>query len=95
MHPVLVDGLILMVVGMLTVFIALGLVVAIGHGLILIVNRFPPPLPLPAYPESEPISGAYPASAELDNAKLAVILAGVEAATGGKGRVVQIMKSQG
>jgi len=84
-------ALMLLVVGMLTVFAILFLVVVSGQILIRIVNRYSPeqikpksavsPLIIPPVtnPKSEP-------------SKIAAIIAAVEAVTGGKGRITKITK---
>lgn len=92
MRPEIYDGLILMAVGMITVLIALSLVAGIGHLLILAVNRWAPPPAVPVYPESDSGISPKPTQSEPDGAKLAVILAAVEAVTRGKGRIVEIVK---
>jgi oxaloacetate decarboxylase (Na+ extruding) subunit gamma len=89
----LTSGLLLMAAGMATVFIALGLVAGIGHALILIVNRFAPPPPVPVYPESEGLPAMAPSGEGPNAAKLAAILAAVEAVTGGRGKVTSITKT--
>lgn len=89
MRPEISDGLVLMAVGMTTVLLALGLVAGLGHLLILAVNRYAPPIPLPVFPDEEGIR--HPASgAENDPAKVAVILAAVEVVTGGKGTIISV-----
>lgn len=89
------DGLVLMAVGMITVILALGLVAGLGHLLILLVNRYAPPVPLPVYPEEEAGMRVPYESAGNDPAKLAVVLAAVEIVTKGKGSVIKIVKSEG
>jgi hypothetical protein len=94
MRPELTDGLVLMAVGMITVVLALGLVAGLGHLLILAVNRYAPPVPLPVYPEEEAGMRLPAEGAGNDPAKLAVVLAVVEAVTRGKGTIVNIVKSE-
>lgn len=95
MRPEITDGLVLMAVGMITVILALGLVAGLGHLLILAVNRYAPPVPLPVYPEEEAGMHLPAGSAGHDPAKIAVVLAAVEIVTKGKGSVVKIVKSEG
>ena len=66
----LLKGLNLMVVGMTTVFVFLGLLVLTMHALTWMVNRFAPPAP------AEPPT---PPDEEDDEIEIAVILAAVEA----------------
>jgi oxaloacetate decarboxylase gamma subunit len=89
------DGLVLMAVGMITVILALGLVAGLGHLLILAVNRYAPPTPLPVYPDEEAGMRSPAEGAGNDPAKLAAVLAAVEVVTRGKGTIVNIVKSEG
>jgi oxaloacetate decarboxylase gamma subunit len=77
-------GLLLMIVGMGTVFCVLGLVVATGKFLILSVNRFHP-----AIIETSHISSVI-AGEDSSGAKIAAITGAVDVITGGKGRITHI-----
>ena len=68
----------LLVVGMVTVFIILWLVVVIGNLVIRLTNRF--------------IPVAAPAEGKTESKKLAVIVAAVDAVTQGQGNVDSIEK---
>jgi len=77
-------GLLLMIVGMSTVFVVLGIVVYTGRFLIVIANRFhvdtlPPTLAVQAEQSSDP-SGA----------KIAAITGAIHTVTGGKGQITNI-----
>jgi len=74
-------GLLLMVVGMVTVFIILIIVIEGSRLMISIVNRIAPaqPAPKPYETEEEPVK--------------AVLEAAVAQLTGGKGRIVRITKT--
>lgn len=86
MNESLSTALMLLAVGMLTVFFILALIVFFGDVLIRLVNRF--------FPEESPIAPAVrPATA--DPAALAAIVAAVEQITNGKGRVTGIRKADG
>ena len=79
-------GLMLMAVGMTTVFVILGLVVLGGKLTILLTNRWAPAsLPRPVV---RPVAGAVAAS------KIAAITAVVEVVTGGKGQIKEIKKEK-
>jgi len=73
----------LMVVGMVTVFLILMLVVFIGNLIIRIVNQY--------FPEPE-ITKPKAVRPELDNKLVSVITAAVKVVTHGKGRVTRIEK---
>ena len=78
---------VLLVVGMLTVFLILGLVVLSGHLLIVLVNKLGD--------ENLPSSGAIKRKNDGSNpnpAQLAAIVAAVDAATGGSGKIDKIEK---
>lgn len=72
-------------VGMVTVFIILLVVVLLGNGIILFVNRFYPDIIKSAEVDGN-VSGALSVS------KTAAIVAAVKMVTKGKGRVVKIEK---
>ena len=73
---------ILLGVGMLTVFGVLWLVVLIGNGIILLVDRF--------LPESESKSKGSSPRSDISRAKIAAIVTAVQAISGGRGQVVKI-----
>ena len=89
MNESLSTALLLMVVGMITVFIILGLVVLTGKLLIKLVNKY-----IPEAEKFVPKQRKRPSSAitSFDKKKLAAIAAAVEIATAGKGRIVSIEK---
>jgi len=80
-------------VGMITVFIILGLVVLSGHLLIKIVNRFSPPSAI-----KSPLMGSnnahasIPVSKSHSNAKIAALVSAVDILTEGRGRIERIEK---
>ena len=76
-------GLLLMVVGMVTVFIILLLVIYLSKILISLVNKFAP--------SEEPVK-VSPQRAIADNESVAAIKAAVKVLTAGKGKVVKIEK---
>lgn len=78
-------GVQLMVIGMVTVFIILALVIILGKGLISISNRFPEKA---VAPQARPQAAAPQVSAKTK----AVIEAAVSQITGGKGHVTNITK---
>ena len=82
----LVEALKLMVVGMITVFAVLGLVIAMGNALIRFVNKYVPeeesPAPKAAAPASAAIAPDVRAAVELAVAKI----------TGNKGKIEKIEK---
>jgi len=75
----------IMVVGMITVLIILGLVVLIGNLLIRVTNRFWP------LPENQGKPGAGTQS--ISSGTMAAIIAAVETVTGGRGKVTKIEKN--
>lgn len=76
-------GLLLMVVGMVTVFIILLIVIYFSKFLISLVNKFAP---------SEEHVKISPQRAIADNDSVAAIKAAVKVLTAGKGKVVKIEK---
>lgn len=84
MENILGDAFSILITGMVTVLIILGLVVVVGNLLISITNRFWP------LPQSAGKSGKGPAS--LPAGTVAAIIAAVETVTGGKGKVTKIEK---
>lgn len=76
-------GLLLMVIGMVTVFIILLVVINLGKLLIYAVNRVAP---------DEPHAKPSAQRAIADNDSIAAIKAAVQVITAGKGKVVKIEK---
>lgn len=77
-------ALMLMVVGMATVFVILLIVIYLGKGLIAMVNRFAP--------EEAPKKKASTVAPTADAGAMDAIKAAVEILTAGKGQVVKIEK---
>lgn len=73
-----------MIVGMITVFIILWLVVLIGNVLIRITNKF--------WPEAEKIKKAVKTTVSSSDGTIAAIVAAVGVVTKGKGNVTKITK---
>jgi oxaloacetate decarboxylase gamma subunit len=86
MNENLSEALLLMVVGLATVFLVLLLVIGFGNLLIKAVNKFAPEEEKPAQIASKP------ATALVDGAVQQAINKAVEQLTGGKGRVEKIVK---
>ena len=88
-------GLLLMAVGMTTVFAILLIVINLGKGLIILVNKYAPeeiivkkqvtPQAVVASTASAPVSG-------ISGPTTAAIISAVSVVTGGKGKVVKIEK---
>ena len=76
-------ALMLMGVGMITVFVVLSLVVLVGNGLVSFVNKF--------VPDSLSVQSNNQQTT-IDPAKIAAITAAVEIFTNGKGQVDKIEK---
>lgn len=79
-------ALVLLGVGMITVFLVLSLVVIVGHLLISFVNRFLPPAIV--------VDKNRNKSPEIRPSQIAAITAAVEVFTRGKGRIVSIKKTE-
>ena len=80
-------ALVLLAVGMLTVFFILTLIVLLGNGLILVVNKyFPEPI-------RSKIAQSIPSQQEFDSKKLAAIVTAIDIVTEGKGKVESIKKA--
>ncbi|HZH72063.1 MAG TPA: OadG family protein [Mariniphaga sp.] len=77
-------ALVLMAIGMITVFMILWLVVIIGNLLIRFTNKY-----VPAPVVESKVTGATTA---IPAGTLAAIVAAIEAVTGGKGKVTNIEK---
>ncbi len=83
MNEALSTAFMLMGVGMITVFVVLSLVVLVGNGLTLFVNKFIP----------EPVQIEVKRSTHsIRPGKLAAISAAVEIFSGGKGKITRIDK---
>lgn len=83
-------GLLLMVVGMLTVFAILLLVIGMGKGLIILINKyFPDPLVASGGTRN---AVAAPADKPLSGSTAAAIVSAVSVLTAGQGKVTKIEK---
>ncbi|MDH6343287.1 oxaloacetate decarboxylase gamma subunit [Parabacteroides sp. PFB2-12] len=83
-------GLLLMVVGTATVFLILLIVIYLGKGLIVLVNRYAPEEVV--IKKQAPVRAATTATGGLSNQETAAIVSAVSAATGGQGKVTKIEK---
>ena len=83
-------GLLLMIVGMTTVFAILLIVIYLGKGLIVLVNKYAPE-EIIVKKQVTPQRQATPA-AGITNQTTAAIVSAVSIVTGGKGKVVKIEK---
>lgn len=84
MRPDLVNALSIMVVGMVTVFLILWLVVLIGNVLIRITNKF--------WPETKTNIQNKTVSVQGNKNTVAAIVAAVDTITNGRGKVTNISK---
>lgn len=86
-------ALVVLGVGMITVFIILGLVVLTGHFLIKFVNNFFPAASIKS-PLNAPVHAPQTSNKASSNSKatLAAIVAAVDLITGGKGKADKIEK---
>ena len=82
------SGTLLLLVGMITVFTILFLVIFTGRVLILIVNRY-----FPAEQISSKFETTYKTTSETDKKIVAVLEATVNQITGGKGKIEEINKA--
>jgi oxaloacetate decarboxylase (Na+ extruding) subunit gamma len=80
------SALSILLIGMLTVFFILWLVVVIGNLIIMVVNRYWPA------PQGPVKRGGK--SGAITSGTMAAIVAAVEAVTGGKGKVTKIEKEE-
>jgi len=94
-------GLLLMVVGMATVFIILLIVIYLGKGLIALVNKYAPeevvvkkqaPVRAVAAAVASVATATAAAANSLSNQETAAIISAVSATTGGQGKVTKIEK---
>lgn len=92
MNDALSEALLILAVGMITVFAILGLVVLSGQVLIRITNRFIPDVQVVKPTRSVHRSPMVKKSTAIEQKKLAAIVAAVEVVTGGRGRIEQIEK---
>lgn len=83
-------GLLLMAVGMATVFAILLLVIGLGKGLLYLVNRYAPEEPVASKAVLGRLAGTAPSP--LSASAAAAIVGAISALTGGKGRVSRIEK---
>lgn len=83
-ETILSNAFSILVIGMITVLLILGLVVITGNLLIRLTNRFWPGSERPVKTENGP--GSIPAGT------MAAIVAAVEMITGGKGKITKIEK---
>ena len=92
------DALIIMAVGMITVFVILALVVFTGRILIRITNRFAPPSKFIDKEVSSPDIIRKPSNSKISSEtkfnkkKIAAVVATVDQITQGKGRIENIQK---
>ncbi len=84
MEEILSNALSILLVGMLTVFLILWLVVTIGNVIIMVVNRFWPGPQVPVKPGGK--------SGSISSGTMAAIVAAVESVTRGRGKVTKIEK---
>ncbi|MCD8177245.1 MAG: OadG family protein [Tannerellaceae bacterium] len=82
------QGLLLMVVGMTTVFLILLLVIYISKGLIAFVNKYAPEEAV----QKKPVQTVAQAIEAVPAATTAAIVSAVSTLTGGKGKVTKIEK---
>lgn len=80
-------GLLLMIVGMTTVFAILLIVIFLGKGLIVLVNKYVPESPL-----QTKVSPSVSNQGEIPASTLAAIVAAIGMVTGGKGKVINVEK---
>lgn len=92
MSNALSEALLILAVGMVTVFVILGMVVMTGQVLIRITNRFTQEVQVAKPTRSVNRSKAFNKSATIDKKKLAALVATVELITEGRGRIEKIEK---
>ncbi len=80
-------ALVLLAVGMLTVFFILALIVVFGNWLILVVNKYAPEQ------IKQTAIQSIPAQQEIESKKLAAIVTAIDIVTKGKGKVESIKKA--
>ena len=92
MSNALSEALLILAVGMTTVFAILAMVVITGKVLIRLTNRIVPDIQVIKPVRSSTRSSYGKSSNTIDKKKLAAIVAAVEIATGGQGRIQKIEK---
>lgn len=85
-------GLLLLVVGMATVFAILLLIIYLGKGLIALVNRFAPEEAITKKELSAKLQTAARALDGVSDQTTAAIVSAISIVTGGKGKVIKIEK---
>lgn len=85
-------GLLLMVVGMATVFIILLIIIYIGKGLILAVNKYVPEEVSANGKAKNSRSASTNSPAAIPNQEAAAIVAAISVITHGKGKITRIEK---
>lgn len=87
-------GLLLMAVGMMTVFAILLIVINLGKGLILLVNKYAPEevVVKKAAPSRAKAAAPVAAAAVMGGSETAAIVSAVSVLTAGQGKVVKIEK---
>ncbi|WP_455628503.1 OadG family protein [Parabacteroides chinchillae] len=83
-------GLLLMVVGMTTVFAILLIVINLGKGLIVLVNKYAPEEA--SIQKQTPATRISSQAGSASNQETAAIVSAISVVTGGKGKVVKIEK---
>ncbi len=83
-------GLLLMTVGIVTVFIILMIIIYLGKGLIALVNKYAPEEVI--VKKQAPVRVATAPTGSLSNQETAAIISAVSAATSGQGKVTKIEK---
>ena len=83
-------GILLMSVGMITVFVILLIVIYLGKGLIILVNKYAPE---EVVAKNQPPTHSSGSNQALPDATLAAIVAAVGVTTEGKGKVVKVEKA--
>jgi len=84
-------GLLLLGVGMPTVFVVLLIVIYLGKGLIALVNKYAPEEVIVKKQVAAPV-GAAVQTGGLSNQETAAVVSAVSMVTGGKGKVTKIEK---
>ncbi len=92
MSDALSEALLILAVGMITVFAILGLVVLSGQVLIRVTNRFIPEVQVAKPLRSSNRSNLAKKRKAIEKKKLAAIVAAVEVVTGGQGHIERIEK---
>lgn len=86
-------GLLLMVVGTATVFAILLVVIYLGKGLIVLVNKYAPEeVVVKKTPSSRQVAGQASTAGALSGAETAAIVSAVSVLTHGQGKVTKIEK---